>query len=78
MPQPPWFVVEGEIAKVCHLYKSIYGFKQSPRARFEKFSAILIEFGFVRCVSDYSVFVKTPRGCVILIVYVDDMVISGR
>lgn len=32
MQQPPGFIVEGEIEKVCYLHKSIYGLKQSPRA----------------------------------------------
>lgn len=37
-----------------------------------------MDFGFVRCVLDYSVFIKkTVKGCVIQIVYVDDIVVSG-
>ena len=32
MKQPPWFVAQGEIRKVCRLRKSSYGLKQSPCA----------------------------------------------
>lgn len=67
MQQPPGFVTEGESHKVCKINKSIYGLKQSPRAWFEKFNTILSEFGFVRGISDYSVFVRrTTRGCIIM------------
>ena len=38
MEQPPGFVAQGEIRKVCHLRKSLYGLKQSLRAWFGKFS----------------------------------------
>lgn len=49
----------------------------TPHAWFKKFSATLLEFGFVRCISVYCVFVKkTARGCAISLVYVNDMVIS--
>ena len=30
MEQPPGFVAQGEIGKVCRLRKSLYGLKQSP------------------------------------------------
>ena len=32
MEQPPGFVAQGELGKVCRLRKSLYGLKQSPRA----------------------------------------------
>ena len=38
MEQPPGFVAQGEIRKVCRLWKSLYGLKQSPHASFRKFS----------------------------------------
>ncbi|KAA0041891.1 putative Polyprotein [Cucumis melo var. makuwa] len=45
MEQPPEFVAQGESDKVCRLRKSLYGLKQSPRARFGKFSQALVRFG---------------------------------
>ena len=32
MEQPPGFVAQGEIEKVCRFRKSLYGLKQSPHA----------------------------------------------
>uniref|UniRef100_A0A2N9HAF6 Integrase catalytic domain-containing protein n=1 Tax=Fagus sylvatica TaxID=28930 RepID=A0A2N9HAF6_FAGSY len=40
MTQPPGFESKGEC--VCHLKKSIYGLKQSPRAWFDKFSKAVV------------------------------------
>lgn len=69
MQQPLGYGADGENKKVCLLRISIYGLKQSPRAWFDKFSNLLIQFGFIRTISDYSVFVKSSSaGCVILIV----------
>ena len=34
MEQPPGFVARGEKMRVCRLQKSLYGLKQSPRARY--------------------------------------------
>ena len=45
MEQPPRFVTQGEVGKVCRLRKSLYGLKQSPRAWFGKFSQAVEEFG---------------------------------
>lgn len=78
MEQPPGFVAQGEAGKVCRLKKSLYGLKQSPRAWFGRFSNVIIEFGMQRSVCDHSVFFKhTNVGCILLVVYVDDIVITG-
>ena len=45
MEQRPRFVAEGEIGKVCRLWKSLYGLKQSLRTWFGKFSQSIKEFG---------------------------------
>ena len=76
--QPPRFVAQGEIGKVCHLRKSLYGLKQSPRAWFGKFSQAVEEFGMQKSKSDYFVFYRnSSSGIILLVVYVDDIVIIG-
>ena len=78
MEQLPGYVAQGESSEVCLLKKAIYGLKQSPRAWFHKFSQLLFSYGFVSTVSDPIVMRKrTPHGCVILAVYVDDIIITG-
>ena len=78
MEQPPGFVAQGEYGKVCRLKKSLYGLKQSPRAWFGKFSEVVIEFGMKKSDHDHSVFYKqSDAGCILLAVYVDDIVITG-
>ncbi|KAL0309234.1 UNVERIFIED_CONTAM: Retrovirus-related Pol polyprotein from transposon RE2 [Sesamum radiatum] len=79
MEQPPGYVTQGEKQRmVCKLKKAIYGLKQSPRARFDKFSRIIGEFGFLRCQADHSVFAQTTKtGMIVLAVYVDDILITG-
>jgi hypothetical protein len=76
MAQPPGFESKGEC--VCHLKKSIYGLKQSPHACFDKFSKAVVSHGMTRSQTNHSVFFKkTKIGIVILVVYVDDIVITG-
>ena len=78
MEQPSGFVAQGEIGKVCRLRKSLYGLKQSPRAWFGKFSQAVETFGMQKSKSDYSVFYKdSSSGIILLVVYVDDIVITG-
>lgn len=78
MEQPPGFVAQGESGRVCHLRKSLYGLKQSPRAWFGKFSQAVEKFGMMKSKSDHSVFYKqSEAGIILLVVYVDDIVITG-
>ena len=66
--------------KVCKLEKSLYGLKQSPRAWFGKFSATITSNGYHQCQTDDTMFVKHGAGnkIAILIVYVDDIIITGN
>ena len=77
MKQPPKFVARGKSRKVYRLSKTIYGLKQSPRAWFGKFSEAVVQFGMQHCQYDHYVFSHTSeRGKILLIVYVDDEIIS--
>ena len=56
MEQPPGFVAQVESGLVCKLCRSLYGLKQSPRARFSRFSLVVQEFGMIRSTADHFVF----------------------
>ena len=78
MEQPPGFVAQGEIGKVCRLQKSLYGLKQSLHAWFGKFSQAIEKFCLQKSKSDHSVFYRnSSSGIILLVVYVDDIVITG-
>ena len=64
--------------RVCRLRKSLYGLKQSPRAWFGKFIQAVKEFGMQKSKSNHSVFYRnSSSGIILLVVYVDDIVITG-
>ncbi|RVW17874.1 Retrovirus-related Pol polyprotein from transposon TNT 1-94 [Vitis vinifera] len=79
MEQPLGFVAQGESGLVCRLRRSLYGLKQSPRAWFSRFSSVVQEFGMLRSTADHSVFYhhNSLGQCIYLVVYVDDIVITG-
>ena len=78
MEQPPGFVAQGEKGRVCRLRKSLYGLKQCLRVWFGKFSQAVEEFGMQKSKFDHSVFYKNSSSSIImLVVYVDDIVITG-
>ena len=65
MKQPLGFVAKGEIGKVCHLRKSLYGLKQSSRAWFGNFSQTVETFGMQKSKFDHSVFYKKTADLVL-------------
>ncbi|PRQ35290.1 putative RNA-directed DNA polymerase [Rosa chinensis] len=67
-----------DVGKVCKLKKSLYGLKQSPRAWFGRFSKSMKAFGYRQSNSDHTLFIKRKNGKITaLIVYVDDMIVTG-
>jgi transposase InsO family protein len=63
---------------VCKLKRSLYGLKQAPRVWFEKFRSTLLGFSFIQSQYDPSLFLqRTAKGIVVLLVYVDDIVVTG-
>lgn len=63
---------------VVHLRRSLYGLKQAPRAWFEKFQEAIIQLNFRQSPYDPSLFLhNTSGGITVLLIYVDDIIISG-
>ncbi|WJZ94996.1 hypothetical protein VitviT2T_013797 [Vitis vinifera] len=72
-------VSEKQCQKVCKLKKSLYGLKQSPRAWFGRFTKSMRAFGYRQSNSDHTLFLKKQHSKITtLIVYVDDMVVTGN
>jgi transposase InsO family protein len=64
--------------KVCRLRRALYGLKQAPRAWFAKFSATVSRLGYSISSYDSALFIRrTDRGTILLLLYVDDMIITG-
>jgi hypothetical protein len=78
MVQPPGFINPNFHHHVCKLHKAMYGLKQAPRAWFSRLSNKLIQLGFVGSKADSSLFLyKTKSVTVILLIYVDDIIITA-
>ena len=80
MDVPPGYASDATHGKVCRLKKSLYGLKQSPRAWFGRFTRALKNLGYHQCNGDHTLFFQHPcsGGVVVLIVYVDDIIITGN
>ncbi|KAK8924049.1 hypothetical protein KSP39_PZI019433 [Platanthera zijinensis] len=78
MSLPPGFISQGSDGKVCKLKKALYGLKQSPRAWFGRFHSAMVSLGYKQSHADHTLFIKKRANMVtILIVYVDDIIITG-
>ncbi|RVW32439.1 Retrovirus-related Pol polyprotein from transposon TNT 1-94 [Vitis vinifera] len=78
MDIPPGYSVTTRTNEVCKLQRALYGLKQSPQAWFGRFSLAMKKYGFQQSNADHTLFLKKQQGKVTaLIVYVDDMVITG-
>jgi hypothetical protein len=73
-PPPGYSVSEG---MVCHLRRSLYGLKQAPQSWFQRFASVVTVAGFSTSAHDPAHFVHvSPCGSTLLL-YVDDMIITG-
>jgi len=78
MEQPPGYVDQTHPNLVCSLKKVLYGLKQAPRAWSKKIGEYLVTSGFQTSDADFSLYVKkTNHGIVVIIIYVDDLIITG-
>ena len=78
MIQPEAFIVQGQENLVCKLRKTLYGLKQAPKQWYKKFDSFIHKIGFKRSETDHCCYVKSfDNSYVILLLYVDDMLITG-
>ena len=76
--QPP-LGVSSPPSYFCRLCYPIYGLKQASRAWFERFRQSLLSTHYTKSSTDYVIFYHaSPRSIFILIIYVDDMIITRR
>ena len=62
---------------VCRLQKSIYGLKKASKQWYKKFNNFMSNNGFLRYQADHYYYVKRFDGFyIILLLYVDDMLIT--
>ena len=76
---PPGFEKDNTRDKVCKFKKSLYGLKQLARVWFKRFSDTLYKLGYKQGQTDHTLFTKIKEDGrrTILIVYVDDIIITG-
>ncbi|KAM1806086.1 hypothetical protein ACFX11_029271 [Malus domestica] len=77
MIQPPGFVDSNHPQHVCKLKRSLYGLKQAPRAWYEAFYKAILSLGFLASSSDTGLFIKKDSTITFILVYVDDIIITG-
>jgi hypothetical protein len=77
--QPQGFEVHSKDTHVCRLKKSLYGLKQAPRAWYARMDSYLTRLGFSKSHVDPNLYYKVMDNApVILLLYVDDLFITGE
>ena len=78
LEQHEGFVTLDAGSYVYKLKKALYGLKQAPRAQYERIDKYLLSLGFSKNVADRYLYFKVTKGdMLILILYVDDLLITG-
>jgi hypothetical protein len=77
--QPQGFEVEDRKSHVCKLKKGMYGLKQAPRAWYGRIDSFLTSLGFTKSKADSNLYFKVMNDeLVILLLYVDDLFLTGE
>ena len=70
--------MHNEQSHVCSLKKALYGLKQAPRAWYEKMDGFLMSLGFKKSAVYPNLYYHIDGNeCLLLVLYVDDLFITG-
>jgi hypothetical protein len=76
--KPQGFEVLGRESHVCLLKKALYGLKQAPQAWYSRIDSYLLQMGFEKSEVDPNLYyIIRGEDTLILILYVDDLFITG-
>jgi hypothetical protein len=76
--QPQGFEVHGRDSHVCRLKKALCGLKQAPKAWYSRIDTCLQQMGFEKSEVDPNLyFIVVGDDPLILVLYVDDLFITG-
>ncbi|KAL0401919.1 UNVERIFIED_CONTAM: hypothetical protein Slati_4221800 [Sesamum latifolium] len=79
MDQPEGFIAVGEEQKVCHLQRSIYGFKQASQSWNTHFDEVIRGYDFIKNAYDPCIYKKISRSSIAyLVLYVDVILLIGN
>jgi hypothetical protein len=77
--QPQGFEVHSRGLHICRLNKYLYGLKQAPRAWYARIDNYLTRLGFCKSHADPNLYYKVVDNApIILLLYVDDLFITGE
>jgi hypothetical protein len=76
--QPQGFEVLGRESHGCLLKKALYGLKQAPRACYSRIDSYLLQMSFEKSEANLNLYyIIWGEDTLILILYVDDLFITG-
>lgn len=79
MLPPPGLEDKEKPYHVCHLKKAVYRLKQDSRAWYTALKDFLVSIGFKKSYADAYLFIlRTGSQFVYILVYVDDIIITGN
>ena len=72
------FEVQGHEDKVYRLRKALYGLKQAPKSWYNIIDTHLMNLGFEKIISEFTLYVKkTKKDILVVSLYVDDLLVIG-
>ena len=79
LEQPQGFEIHERESHVCRLRRALHGLKQAPRAWYSRIDSYLLSIGFRKSEADPNLyFIVVGSDPLILLLYVDDLFITGR